>query len=761
MPPMKLLLAIVIVIAGIATRLPAADLVGLPPEARAALERDKILVGTQEFRQCFTPYIDNTLPVFITSDALLNAFHVLFEESLARLEAANAAKLEALLTRMVKALPQAVRELKRVPEAKPQAVRRAEILVKTALRLVGRPAPGTTPEIERFIAAQVAEIERATGSRKPEWLGPPDDGFLALDFTRYAPRGFYDRSRKLQRYFRAAAWLQSVPLRVTKEEEFLAARLLGRAAMIGQPKMAWEYDQREPFLEAWNALLGDPDGPDLMTLMNDARDAESLDFSEFESRAEFMDLLKRKADELRKDRHPQVNDTVRNPPDGPPDPEYRILAARELPDATLLHRTSLAGGSGTQRYPDPLEVAAGLGSAFATQSLAGSLPAECWKNMQPALDLLAEEKPGGSLYHQYLCVLRELVNPPEPDAPDLLRGEAWQRKSCQTLLASWTQMRHSLVLQAKTNQFYAGMTHPAPGFVEPDPEFFRRLGELTLACLTTFSDAGAFDDNAESVIMDCLYRARDVAATLQQTGETRASDRNDLDRAWQRIGDAFPLPEEPDSPQRDDKISDADWDRALAKDDDRMKIHYGKLRTALDAIIRKLETAAPAARAEMLENLRLVESASMAKRWQGLAQLCSQAQSIAHRQLRKVPLTAEQSAWIESFGVLLATAMFYDGNSYEAPRDDAPRVVDVFSGPEGHLHAAIGRPRIFYVLYPWEGREQLCVGAVLPYFDFKHGPERLTDAAWLEQLKIAAPPAPAWVKPILQNPAAPDPAPSD
>jgi hypothetical protein len=381
--------------------------------------------------------------------------------------------------------------------------------------------------------------------------------------------------------------------------------------------------------------------------------------------------------------------------------------------------------------------------------------------MQPALNLPSAEPHRAGLYHQYLGVLRELVNPPEPDAPDLLRGEAWQRKSCQTLLASWTQMRHALVLQAKTNQFYAGMTNPAPGFVEPDPEFFRCLGELTLACLTTFSDAGAFDDNAESVIVDCLYRARDVTATLQQTGETRASDRNDLDRALQRIGDDFPLPEEPDSPQRDDKISDADWDRALAKYDDRMKIHYGKLRTALDVIIRKLETAEPTARAAMLEKLRLVESASMAKRWQGLAQLCSQAQSIAHRQLRKVPLTAEQSAWIENFGILLATAMFYDGNSYEAPRDDAPRVVDVFSGPEGHLHAAIGRPRIFYVLYPWEGREQLCVGAVLPYFDFKHNPDRLTDSAWMEQLKSATPPAPAWVKPILQNPAAPDPAPSD
>jgi hypothetical protein len=492
------------------------------------------------------------------------------------------------------------------------------------------------------------------------------------------------------------------------------------------------------------------------------KDANSLDFTKFKTRAEFTKWLDDEADDYRKSRTAQLNDTLRLPPAGPrPDPEYRILPARALPDAILLQRTSQAAGAATVRYPDPLEIVAGLGSAFATQSLAGSLPADCWKNMQPALKLLAAEKPGGVLYNQYLDVLRELVNPPEPDAPDFLRGEAWQRKSCQTLLASWTQMRHSLVLQAKTNENVLGITDPSPGFVEPDPEFFRRLGELTMSCLATFAEAGTFDDNSEPVIMDCLYRARAAAAKLHQSGD-RGEDADYLDMygAKRRLQGAFPLPTGPVWYDSDMDASDAEKARRENDFRKQMTAYYGKLRDALDAIIQQIETADPATRAGMLDKLRLVQSASMAQRWQGLGQLCSQAQSIAHRQLRKIPLTAEQAAWIKHFGVLLATAMFYDSNSYEDPRDDAPRVVDVFSGPEGHLHAAIGRPRILYVLYPWEGREQLCIGAVLPYFDFKHGPDRLTDAAWMEMLKSTAPPAPAWVKPILQDPADPIPLPN-
>src|SRR6478736_6249402 len=74
---------------------------------QAQLKRDKILVTAREYHQSFTPYIHNDLPVFITSDALLNAFHVIFEESFARMEGANVAKLETLLEEMVKSLPQA------------------------------------------------------------------------------------------------------------------------------------------------------------------------------------------------------------------------------------------------------------------------------------------------------------------------------------------------------------------------------------------------------------------------------------------------------------------------------------------------------------------------------------------------------------------------------------------------------------------------------------------------------------------------------
>ncbi len=739
---------------------------------RQQLARDKILMGSAEYRQSFEPYINNDLPVFITSDAVLNAFHVLFEESLARLEAANLPKLESLLSRMIEALPKAVGELQGVPQFKDGAVRRAEIMLKTAQRLLAHPAQGSTPEIEAIIATQVAEIEAATGMRKPAWLGPPDEGFPALDFSRYQPRGFYTGATPLQRYFRAVAWLQSVPFRVKRGEEYLAAKLIGRAGYLSQPEAHWTAGGGEPFLDAFTELLGPGDDCSLANLIENARGGDSLVFSAEDTIEESQTS---EIESLQKSHFQQVNDTLRFPKDdpfaegvptpshqiippwnaqAPVDPEYRILSAVALPDAVMLQRTTQPQEGLPTRYPDSLEVAAGMGSKWAAATLASQIPAATWAGIAPAVQWLAARKKDKSLYGEYLEVLRELVNAPEPDAPDFLRSEPWQRKSSQTLLSSWGLMRHALVLQAKTNAHWGAGTDLPPGFVEPDPEFFRRLGELTTRCLTVLADAGAFSENTQAVILDELHRGLAQAEAMEKAG---AAIREtwwgpDLENACRRIISVAEMPGEPEYPERGDNVTDAAWEKLETAYHKQETIHSGKLRVILAGIIQNLETSDSNTRNEMLAKMHVPAGPSMATRWRGLSEICSQAQSISHRQLRKIPLTKEEEDFIKEFGVKLARAMFYDGNSYVSPRDNAPRVVDVFSGAEGHLHAGIGRPRAFYVLYPWQGKEVLCVGSVLPFYEFKHGPDRLTDAAWLGRLDNSPPDPPAWLKSIMGTP---------
>ncbi|MBT8351043.1 MAG: DUF3160 domain-containing protein, partial [Deltaproteobacteria bacterium] len=54
------------------------------------LNRDKILITNQSYRQIFEPYLNPKSSIFITSDTVLSAFHVLFRQSIADMEQVNA-----------------------------------------------------------------------------------------------------------------------------------------------------------------------------------------------------------------------------------------------------------------------------------------------------------------------------------------------------------------------------------------------------------------------------------------------------------------------------------------------------------------------------------------------------------------------------------------------------------------------------------------------------------------------------------------------
>ena len=143
--------------------------------------------------------------------------------------------------------------------------------------------------------------------------------------------------------------------------------------------------------------------------------------------------------------------------------------------------------------------------------------------------------------------------------------------------------------------------------------------------------------------------------------------------------------------------------------------------------------------------------------WLRLALLCRRLEALSRKELRGQALSTEDAGLLMSFGEKLAGIMLYDGNSYLEPNDDAPRVADILTNPrEGrYLHAGVGRPRALYVLYPYEGREVLCRGAMLPYFELIES-TRMNDAEWRKRLDSTSPPAaPTWLTPIIGTHTAP------
>ena len=139
--------------------------------------------------------------------------------------------------------------------------------------------------------------------------------------------------------------------------------------------------------------------------------------------------------------------------------------------------------------------------------------------------------------------------------------------------------------------------------------------------------------------------------------------------------------------------------------------------------------------------------------WERFERVSRQLEVISHKQLRHVDLNRSEVAFIKSYGDIIAGIMLYGGNSYLEPRDDVPRVVDVYANPQkgGYLHVGIARARKMYILYPWKGKAVLCEGAILPYYEFV-STSRLTDKSWKERLDSDKRPSlPKWLSPVVSG----------
>jgi hypothetical protein len=688
----------------------AAKAHGLKDDDIARLARNRFIVGPTSAKQVFSFYIGGRLPRFITSDSILNAYHVLFEETVFRLEAAQAARLPGLLRDLWAGLKKVGLRLDGKPELAASARRRARLVIGIALELLGETAARDDKALAPLIQEEARRVIAGKGTGKPKWLGPPDAGFMALDYSRHTPRGFYTRTEKLKKHFRAVAWLQSIPFRAGKDEELLSALVLG-AAVKGNEGLS---DRVWDFCHAYRKLLGTGDDWDLVEMWyavpskaaRTEHDGPRIDLKG-DGLGKIRDALVKDAAKGR----PAINDQIAFIPDDPrqaAEVGFRVLSAHRLPDAVLFARTTDPRNF-DRAFPDGLEVCALLGSSFAKKRL----PTKVARAAQDGQPLFA----GKSLYNDYLRCLSTLFDPPEKDAPALFHSEAWAAKSCQTALAGWAQMRHTWALQAKMNERYYSQTRDPMGFVEPVPELYARLGDLARRIERLFDERASREATLRSVAEQLR-----VYSKFRNNDEKKPSSKEEAlsyYSAWTFLSDL-------------DDILPAD----------------------LDKLADQLERGELPADENLRKSLLRVGT-DVKSRWSRLARICDRLEMLSHKQLRQADFNARDRNFLEGYGKELAYLMFYESNSYVRPIDDAPRVIDVFSNPTrraAYLEVGIGRPRELLILYPWKGRDRLCVGGVLPYHEFTHG-ERLDDAGWKRLLHSKdAPRPPAWLRPILAGP---------
>lgn len=171
--------------------------------------------------------------------------------------------------------------------------------------------------------------------------------------------------------------------------------------------------------------------------------------------------------------------------------DFQLHAGTRFPPGVLDEHPDLLG----------LDLGARLGNVWAAAELAGREPS---KQLLP----VPVEPPADSLRARLLGVLRELPGKPE-GAPALFTAEPWQRLELQAVLGAQVLWRRAVGVASAPSKVFGAGEHP--GFVHPDPDFWRSLS--VLARLT--ADDARHDDVRvwlpplkELVALEVLVRRR-------------------------------------------------------------------------------------------------------------------------------------------------------------------------------------------------------------------------------------------------------------
>ena len=443
-------------------------------------------------------------PAFVTTDALLHAFHRLFDHVLRRTEEQYLIPTLRHLARQLLARLAAVHDAS-TDAAVVEAARLAGTHVAVGLRLLD-PAAAVPDWVRPGLDDELALIEAHTGFQ----IAPLFHAFVE-DYSQYIPRGHYTRSEELKRYFKAMMWFGRMAF-VIHEGSFgepgTSRPDLTAAALLVVRELDRLDEQGRP-AERWATIwvptvffVGEGDDPlpvhyrDLAGAVYGARPAD-LTPERLCDPAKLDEFMARAETELPQ---PRIR--------GPVGPGMRLFAQRFIPDSWYLSELTLPAVE-DRHFPSVLDVLSVLGSAEAERLQRQAGEEDRFADYLPTvLRLRADVETGpperwaATLYWNWLYTLGSLLGEWGEGFPPFMRDPLWPRRQIMTAAGSWTELRHDTILYAKGS--YGGPTGMDPnapfvqGYVEPNPWLFARLAGLAGYARAGLDRLGVLEPEAAS-----------------------------------------------------------------------------------------------------------------------------------------------------------------------------------------------------------------------------------------------------------------------
>ena len=408
---------------------------------------------------------ESGMPIFVSCDALLHTYHILYDKLLQTAEIERLVGDIENLTNTLYSKVKAEWDSASAPSVE-EALRLDLAYLSVAKSLLNTTfAP--IPEVEALVDTELALIYAHNG-----YVPSPIFGYLE-DYSQYVPRGHYTKSDTLERYFRAMMWYGRMTFKIDTLPTRMAVLLVHSMHNIdvaGEPGTdVWErvylptmfFVGKSDDIHLWQytQIAEDVYGPGFASLPPDSF-ANDVLLGEFIAKANSLP-------------DPAIPTTA---PKG-----FRFMGQRFIPDSWVFGQLV---SPGARPFPRGLDIMSVLGSDEAYAILDN-----VYNDVAPGLDslilhfaALPDATWAQNLYWNWLYCLMPFTFAKGTGFPTFMQNEAWTRKELYGALGSWGELRHDTILYAKQSETPIGEVPPEPptvhGYVEPNPWFFARLASL-------------------------------------------------------------------------------------------------------------------------------------------------------------------------------------------------------------------------------------------------------------------------------------------
>lgn len=444
----------------------------------------------RNFHDAFYDGFIKDLPVYISADAVLHAYHRTYSKILKTIEEAS---LKAFLDR---ALISAVSHLRSLPPSHSpndmQARKDVDIFLTTALLLSAVDTLSVTPQLRDSPHRSIIDsLLKLIDAQQPASLDVYTSVPRNFDYSQMKPRGHYAGNPVLEAYFKSLMWLGRTEIYITAPQGVQppvpphdVQRQCMMAVLLAQILDASGANtQLERIETVLSGLIGEQDNLSTSALSKIVSD---MDLS-VESLTDTVLLKRFQKAAIDAGAGQQILSQILISGGGKdqqiePAGSFILMGQRFLLDSYILSNVVFNRTEEKRMMPSPLDAMFVLGNDATAQLLKNEVDRFKYAANLAALRFLTNSLEPSywetSVYTTWLGAIRGL-NPPldRSGLPQFMQTAAWWQKSINAQLGSWAELRHDNLLYGK--QSYTGglgCFYPK-GFVEPVPSTYLFIGK--------------------------------------------------------------------------------------------------------------------------------------------------------------------------------------------------------------------------------------------------------------------------------------------